>query len=271
MKVFHWIVPLIVLICCVGCTGSKTEYEGKWVDTYSDTTLEISRNKLVIEYGGWKDTYKFKVKKEYGITYLSNVNGDGSFDMMTELKVCEDGSLQAYMMLLDADTSPYRFVREEDKEKEQAVQDLSENLPKEIQSKELNYFCLSFDYDVSYGLNELWPSGDYHWTIEKMDDGNFDMCFQVYQDSYMAINYHETVTEEYVSALAILLEECGVIDNNGYCMKNNKSTKEYLLVANYESGEYVSISAQGEPAKECVFDLQTLLNYAAKMNLFYEE
>lgn len=271
MKIYYWLVPVLVLICCVGCSGAKTDYEGKWVDTYSDTTLEISGNKLVIGFGEWNDTYKFKVKKENGTICLSNVNGDGSFDRMTELTVLEDGSLLAYQMILDADVSPYRFVREVDKEKEMKIQDLSQDLPKEILSKELNYFCLSFDYFDAYGLSEVWPVGDYHWTVEKLDDGTFEMSFQVYQDSYMAINYHEPVTEEYVLGLAELLETSGVIENNGYHMENNKSVNEYSLVANYESGEYISIGAKGEPAENCIFDLSALLDYAKTLDLFYEE
>jgi hypothetical protein len=271
MKLIYWLVPVFVLLCCVGCSGAKTDYEGKWVDTYSDTTLEISGNKLVIGFGEWKDTYKFKVKKDDGSIRLSNVNGDGSFDMMSELTVLEDGSLLAYQMILDADVSPYRFVREDDKETEMKIQDLSQDLPKEIQSKELNYFCLSFDYDVGYGLEESWPYGDYHWTIEKMEDGTFDMCFQVYQDSYMAVNYHETVAEDYVLGLAEILEECGAIAHNGYHMENNKSVKAYSLVANYVSGEYISIGAKGAPAEECIFDLSALLEYAETLEIHYEE
>ena len=271
MKLIYWLGPILVLVCLAGCSGIKTDYEGKWVDTYSDITMEITGNKLVLEFGELRESYKFKVKKEGESISLSNVNGDGSFDLMTELNVCEDGSLLAYPMILDADVPPYRFVREEDKEKEMEIQDLSEDLPKEIQSKELSYFCLNFDHDGGYNLEESWPQGDYHWTIEKLEDGTFDMRFQVYQDSYMAVNYHETVAEDYVLGLAEILEECGAIAHNGYHMENNKSAKAYSLVANYVSGEYISIGAKGAPADECIFDLSALLEYAATLDLYHEK
>lgn len=271
MKIIYWLVPLLALVCCVGCSGFKTDYEGKWVDTYGNTRLEITGNRLVVKYGEWKDTYKFKVTKSYDMIYISNVKGDGSFGMMTELQVCEDGSLSAYEMILDADTSPYRFVREEDKEKELEMQDLSQDLPKEIRSKELKYFCLSFDNFGDYSLDQSWPQGDYHWVIEKMEDGSYDLRFQVYQDSYMAINYHEQVAEEYVLGLAALLEERGVIEHNGYHMKNNESTREYCLDALYESGENIHIQAEGAAAQSCIFDLPALLEYAATLDLYHEK
>lgn len=270
MKILYWMFPLLIIIFCVGCSGRKSDYEGEWVDVYGDTTLEITGRKLVVKYGEWKDIYRFKIKTEYGTTHLSNRKGDGSFGLMTELKVCEDGSLEAYQMILDAANVTYRFVRQEDKEKEMVIQDLSQDMPKEIQSKNLKYFCLSFEHDGMYELNDSWPQGDYHWTVEKMEDETYDMRFQVYQDSFMVINYHEPVAEEYVRGLATLLEECGVIEHNGYHMKNHKSNREYVLVAWYESEESVSIEAQGEPAENCVFDLAALLDYAATLDLNYE-
>lgn len=270
MKMLYWMLPLLVILFCVGCSGRKTDYEGKWVDVYGDTTLEITGNKLVVGYGEWKDAYRFKVRTEYDITYLSNQKGDGSFDLMTELKVCDDGSLEAYQMILDAKSLPYRFVREENKEKEMVIQDLSQDMPKKIRSKELKYFCLSFEHDGIYELDDSWPPGDYHWTVEKMKDGIYDMCFQVYQYSFVAINYHESVSEEYVLGLADCLEKCGAIEHNGYHMKNHKSNREYSLVALYESEESVSIEAQGEPAESCVFDLTALLDYAATQDLYHE-
>ena len=236
-----------------------------------DNLLAFTGNKLVLEFGELRESYKFKVKKEGGSISLSNTNGDGSFDLMTELNVCEDGSLLAYPMILDADVPPYRFVREEDKEKEMKIQDLSEDLPKEIQSKELSYFCLNFDHDGGYNLEESWPKGDYHWVIEKMEDGSYDLRFQVYQDSYMAINYHEQVSEEYVLGLAALLEKRGVIEHNGYHMKNNESTREYCLDVWYESGENIHIQAEGVAVQSCIFDLPALLEYAATLDLYYEK
>lgn len=85
MKLIYWLVPILVVLCLAGCSGIKMDYEGKWVNTYSDITMEITGNKLVLEFGELRESYKFKVKKEGGSISLSNTNGDGSFDLMTEL------------------------------------------------------------------------------------------------------------------------------------------------------------------------------------------
>ena len=262
----------ILTLTSVGCVSQIKDLQGKWADVNSSARLEIKGNKLIVSYGEWSDTYRYKIRTEYGTTYLSNVKEYGDFGTMTELELCEDGSLRAYSMILDGDSHQYRFVREEDLEAEYEVQDLSRELPKTVKSKEIESIGLYFDNEGgSYELEELWPSGRYTWEITKREDGDYDMLFMATQSSYMVVNFREVVSAEYVLGFAELLEETGVLENNGYIMKTNQSDPNYLLYGEYVTGEEVYIAAEGEPAKGCVFDLKTLMDYARMQDLFYEK
>ena len=270
-RIKHVTFLAILTLASVGCGNRAKDLQGRWADVNSSTRLEIKGNKLIVLYGEWEDVYKYKVRTEYGTTYLANVKNDGSFGMMTELEICEDGSLRAYEMILDADSHQYRFVREEALEEEYMVQDLSRDLPKKIESRDVEELILYFDNaGGSYGLDESWESGHYSWSLTRRDDGNYDMKFIVTQSSYMAINYREEVSSEYVQGFLKLLEETGVIENNGYYMKNNKSSPRYQIYGEYLTGEELYIAAEGDPAKECIFDLKSLLDYAALLDLRYE-
>lgn len=262
----------ILTLTSVGCVSQIKDLQGKWADVNSSARLEIKGNKIIISYGEWSDSYKYKIRTEYETTYLSNVKEDGAFGIMTELEVCEDGSLRAYDMILDGDSHQYRFVREENLEAEYEVQDLSRELPKTVKSKEIESIGLYFDNEGgSYELEELWPSGRYTWEITKREDGDYDMLFMATQSSYMVVNFREVVSAEYVLGFAELLEETGVLENNGYIMKTNQSDPNYLLYGEYVTGEEVYIAAEGEPAKDCVFDLKTLMDYARMQDLFNEK
>ena len=273
MRPIYWILPLALVLGLTGCVKGGSEFDGKWVDVDGYKTMEITGNKLEIFYGEWKDSYRYKVREEDGMIYLSNAKGDGSFDGMTELRFLEEeGVLQAWDMLLDAEAISYRFVREENLQKEQEIQDLSEDAPKVIESEKIDSFFLSFENTGEcYGLDASWEIGDYTWEIEKDDLGEFHMSFRVMGDSYVAVNYEETISEEYVRGLAKLLSDGSYAEHNGYYLKNPVGSSEYWMEVCYESGEKLQIRAEGEPAESCVFDMKALLDYAAMLDLRYEE
>ena len=90
-------------------------------------------------------------------------------------------------------------------------------------------------------------------------------------DSYVALNYSETVSGEYAEGLAKLLTDLGVVGYNGYYMTNSVSKPGYSLYATYSSGEKLSVRASGDAGDTCVFDLPALLDYAAQQDLFRDE
>ena len=259
---------MLVTLGCASGAGSPKELQGHWVDVNGRTTLDISGNQFTITCGGWSETCRFRVKTEGDMTYLVNPNKDlHDFGMMTEIRVRDDGSLEASEMLFDGDPHRYRFVREDMLAKELEIRDLSKDAPKTIQSKEIKEFSLVFNNNGgSYGLPLEWQSGYYSWEIERRD-GKYRMSFRIMGDSYVAMNFNEEVSEEYVAGLAELLEEQGIIEYNGYYKKINVHRRGYFLYVTYASKELLSIQAEGDAANTCVFDLVPLLEYAAKQPL----
>ena len=264
-------VLLALMLLCLGCAssaGKAGELEGHWVDVNSKTTLDISGNQFTVTYGSWSETFKFRVSTSDDMTYL--VNSDKNlhdFGMMTEIRVRDDGSLEASEIVFDTDPHRYRFVREDMLAKELEIQDLSKDAPKTIQSKEIQQFSLVFrNYGGSYGLSDEWQSGHYSWEIEQQG-GTYKMSFRIMGDSYVAMDFNQEVSEEYVAGLAQLLEDQGVIQYNGYHKKNNVYRPGYYLYVKYASKERLNIQAEGDAANSCVFDLVPLLEYAAKQPL----
>ena len=265
------IVLLALMLFCLGCASSAvkaSELEGHWVDVNSKTTLDVSGDQFTVTYGKWSETFKFRVRTSDDMTYL--VNSDRNlhdFGMMTEIRVRDDGSLEASEIVFDTDPHRYRFVREDMLAKELEIQDLSKDAPKTIQSKEIWQFSLVFrNYGGSYGLPDEWQSGHYSWEIEQQD-GTYKMSFRIMGDSYVAMDFNQEVSEEYVAGLAQLLEDQGVIRYNGYHKKNNVHRPGYYLYVKYASKERLNIQAEGDAANSCVFDLVPLLEYAAKQPL----
>ena len=243
------IVLLALMLLCLGCAssaGKAGELEGHWVDVNSKTTLDVSGDQFTVTYGKWSET---------------------DFGMMTEIRVRDDGSLEASEIVFDTDPHRYRFVREDMLAKELEIQDLSKDAPKTIESKEIRQFSLVVrNYGGSYGLPDEWQSGHYSWEIEQQD-GTYKMSFRIMGDSYVAMDFNQEVSEEYVAGLAQLLEDQGVIQYNGYHKKNNVHRPGYYLYVKYASKERLNIQAEGDAANSCVFDLVPLLEYAAKQPL----
>ena len=265
------VVLLALMLLCLGCAssaGKAGELEGHWVDVNSKTTLDVSGDQFTVTYGKWSETFKFRVRTSDDMTYL--VNSDKNlhdFGMMTEIRVRDDGSLEASEIVFDTDPHRYRFVREDMLAKELEIQDLSKDAPKTIESKEIRQFSLVFrNYGGSYGLPDEWQSGHYSWEIEQQD-GTYKMSFRIMGDSYVAMDFNQEVSEEYVAGLAQLLEDQGVIQYNGYHKKNNVHRPGYYLYVKYASKERLNIQAEGDAANSCVFDLVPLLEYAAKQPL----
>ncbi len=254
-----------------GC-GRKSPYEGRWVDVNGSTTLEFRRNTVTVRFGSRSEKYRFKVTEtSYGTTILS-ADPEGSFGGMSELEAREDGSLCAAEMVLDAEGHSYRFVRPEALAAEKEIRDLSEDAPKEIASTELESFSFVFrNRHGSYGLDERWPSGSYSWELERQEDGGYRMDFRVMGDSYIALDFSDTVSGDYAEGLARLLSDLGVPAFNGYYRTNSVSKPGYSLWVTYASGERLSVRASGDAGDECVFDLPALLEYAARQELFPEK
>ncbi len=246
--------------------------QGHWVDVNGDHTLDIDGKKLTLSYGQWSDTYRFKVERRGSFEYLVGKDPDG-FGIMSELEVCADGTLEAYEMVMDGPSYTFKFMREEDVAAALAVQDLSDpDAPKEIASGEIEEFSLSFDLShLRYDLGDQWPAGFYSWQIEKLDDETFQMSFSVSGDSYMITQFRETVDREYVAGLAALIQEQGIPAWNGYYQTNAVDKPGYYLYVQYASGEYLTVSADGDPGDTCVFALAPLLDYAAKQDIRFDE
>ena len=262
-----------LLLFSTGCSlfsskdAALKDIQGHWVDVNGNTTLDLKGDKLTISFGSYDKTVRIKVESEYGTKVIRPAKEGEHFDLISDITIQEDGLLTAYEEVLDAEGHSYRFVREEALEKEKEIIDLSKDMPKTIESDEISSFSLSFrNYHGSYGLDDHWESGYYSWEIEK-DGDSYEMSFQVSGDSYIVMDFKETVDEVFVKGLAALIRELKIPEYNGYHKKNNVSRPGYSLYVTYGSGEELTIRAEGEAADTCVFDLNALLSYADKQPL----
>ena len=251
-----------------GTDGRETEdlsmvlesLQGEWFDINSKTILSFRGDEMTVRFGSWSETYKI-VLEDTG--YALRIRGaDGDLGEMSDIAVNEDGSLSAYERVLDGPSRDYRFVREDAVAGEKELTDLSTDMPKTIESREIREFILDFANTGTYGLDSGWAEGRYYWKIEKNDDGTYYMEFEILGDSYVIMDFAEIVDEEYVKGLADLIAEKNVAENNGYHWKNNVQAEAIYLYVKYESKEKIVIHAEGDAAKTCPFDLPALLEYA---------
>lgn len=240
---------------------------GLWFDVSSPAEIEVKENELSLTIAGITESEAYRMKSEDGKTYLTSEEEGGNFGLITKIEVREDGSLRTYQNAFDVERYEYRFVRKEALEKEREIQDLSEDLAKVIESTKLNRFELQFYNSGSYGISEDWPQGNYEWVIEQEANGGFIMSFNIMGSSTIVMRYREKVDAEFVDGLAALIQEQKLPLLNGYHKKNNANTPGYSLLAMYESGETLIIGAEGDAAASCAFDIQPLLDYAAKLDL----
>jgi len=248
--------------------GSLSAYQGEWFDVNGDTVLEITDDTLTIRSGEYSEQYACKLS-DTPVSYIVPAEENGYFGILSDIEICEDGSLSAYQMVMDAEGHTYKFVRKEELEKEREIVDESFDAPKEIVSDDIELFLLSFRKTTpnSYELSEDWPVGHYSWEIEKQSDGSYRMDFRISGDSYMILTFTDTVTEDYVKGLSQLIKEEKIPEWNGYYKKNNVKRPGWSLFVNYASDESLSVSADGDAAETCVFDLAPLLDYAALQDL----
>jgi hypothetical protein len=264
------LLAAVVLMCAAGCgqggqdmNGSLEQWQGTWYDVNGTTVLELKGDQLTISGAYDSETYKVALKEEGDTRTIINCDADG-FMEMSALTVKSDGSLMAEEMILDAEGHHYHFVREEQLEAEREVVDVSADMPKTIESGEIEEFTLYFStkHGRLYGLDGKWADASYSWTIEKQGDGTYEMNFTQGYDSYMGLTYNDRVSEEYVRGLADMISEMGLPALNGYELRNNVSLPGYGLYVTYASGEELRILASGNGADTCVFDIKAFMDYA---------
>lgn len=251
-----------------GCSCQGRNLEGHWVDVNGPTTLDFSGNTMIMRAGDWSQAYRIRVEDIEGITYIRNADPEEPyFYSMRDIKIGEDGALNAREMVMDAQGHYYRFVREEHLAKELEIQDLSKDLPKEIHAAEIESFSLVFaNQHGSYGLSSQWPSGDYQWKIARKGN-TYKMDFRITGPSYIVLDFTDEVSAEYVAGLAKLIQQQNLPRLNGYYHKNNVDRPGYYLYVSYASNEMLRIKAEGTPSDTCVFAIAPLLDYAAKQKL----
>lgn len=264
------LMAAMILLPMVGCglkggqdmNNELEMWQGQWFDTNGNTVLEIKGDKLTMKKGTYSETYTIYLKTEGSTQSLANKNGE-SFDFITPLTIRSDGTLMAYEMILDASGHTYHFVREEQLQAEREVVDVSRDMPKTIESTDIREFSLNFSTTNGrdYGLDDKWKGASYGWTIDKQDDGTYQMHFSQGYDSYMGIRFDGEVSAEFVKGLADKINELGLPGLNGYSVKNSVSLPGYGLYVTYESDERLMISASGNGADTCVFDLKALMDY----------
>ena len=265
---------LVLPVLFSGCSwfGGKDRnlkaLEGHWVDVNGDTTLDFKGNRMTVRWGNFEESYKVRVSKT-GLRYVENTSKDSydqGFGMISKLEIMEDGRvLSAYEQVLDGEGHTYRFVREEDLEKETAVTDNSRDLPKKIESDEITDFSFSFSLlDTHYDVpaDQPWESGAYFYEIEQLEDGSYQMKFSAAGSSYLIYNYSGTVSADYVQGLAKLLQDQKVPSYNGWSKTNNESFHEWSLNVDYASGEKLRLAASGRPSLEIPFSVYAFLQYA---------
>ena len=245
--------------------GGEKELQGQWVDVNGDTVLEIKGSRLKISNGSWSESYPFALETNGYYTELRGKGQAGDFGMLSAIQVLNDGSLSAYEMILDGDSHHYRFVREEEKAAMLEIRDVSRDLPREIGSREIQTFSLSFkNYGGSYGL-EGWPSGLYFWELDPAEDGGWDLSLRAMGDSYIALDVSARVDEAFMQGLDRRIRDLGIPEHNGYRRENQADRPGWSLRVKYASGEKLELSAGGDAAKDCVFDLPGLMEYVRSL------
>ena len=244
--------------------------EGRGYDVNGDTTLDFKGNRMTISYGERrKEGFRVRVT-DTPVKYIENATlgrkNDKTFGMISAIEISEDGKvLTACEQILDADGHYYRFVREEDLEKEKAYEDLSKDLPKTIESDAIKSFSLSFSLeDTRFDVpkDTEWYSGVYSIDVKKNDDGTYWINFGASGDSYIIYRYEGEVSEEYVRGLAALIQEQKIPEHNCMYIRNNERFDSWSLDVKYESDEKLRLTASGRPALECPFSMYAFLKYA---------
>ena len=152
-------------------------------------------------------------------------------------------------------------MREDQLEALLEIKDYSTNMPREIESHEIALFRLSFRNDgSSYGLAN-WPSGYYSWEVEQAEEGEWHLFLRAMGSSYIALDVTREVGNSWMLGLDTCIRELGILQYNGYRRTNEVDRTGWSLWVEYTSGEKLSLSAGGNAADTCVFDLAGLMEY----------
>ena len=261
-----------LLAGCLGAggtvTGTLATLQGHWVDVNGETTLDFKGNRMTVTSPWEKETYRVKISGE-GAEYIENdaskENYDTGFHGMSTITIASDGSLSAREMVLDAEGHHYRFVRQEDLDKELEIQIMDRDLPKIIESDEIVSFCLNFsNEDTFYDIptDGSWYDGRYVFTVERTDEGEYEMSLHGSGSSYMIVSYDSPVSEKYVKGLADLVKEQKLAKYNGWWRTNREQFHDWSVNIEYASGEKILMEASGRAALECPFSIYSFLKYA---------
>lgn len=270
MKKKSWLLlGFLILLGLTACTDTDQlqDYQGKWFDVNGETVLDLSGSKLTVTWRQWSDTYTVHLEQNGDLRYIAN-DKDYDFGVMSRLQIRDDGSLEAYEQILDGEGHDYKFVREEQLAAEKEILDKSKDLPKTIDSREIEDFSLSLKIDgISYGIDEDWPQGSFSWTLEKLEDGTYDMMVDIMGPSYIALRCQKKVDAAFAQGLADLIRELELPALNGYYKTNNVRSHSYYLYVKYASGEKLEIGASGDAADTCPFDVNALMAYVKDLAL----
>ena len=242
--------------------------QGHWVDVNGDTMLDFNGNKMTVTSPWNKETYKVKISG-VDVKYIENDDPKNSYETgfgaMSSVSIRSDGSLSAVEMVLDAEGHQFRFVREEDLDKELEIQVKDRDLPKTIESDEIISFNLVFsNEDTVYDIpaDEPWYGGYYSFAVEQTDEGVYEMSLHGSGSSYIILDYEGTVSEEYVKGLAELVKEQKLAEYNGWWRTNTEDFHGWSVNIEYASGEKILMEASGRAALECPFSIYAFLKYA---------
>lgn len=264
---------LLISALFAGCGGKLDprleKIQGHWVDLNSSVTLDISGATMRYTSGEWREKYPFVLSVTDGQTTLVPPKGK-NFGPMSDITVEDDGSLTCYQQVLDAEGHRYRFLREEEKAELVKIQDLSEDLPKQIESTDIQDFSLNFykDYDGKYELDEFWPDGRYSMTVDKRD-GFWKLDLDISGESFIVLQLSQEMDQEWMEGLAAILNQESIAGFNGYHQRNEVDRHDWSLWVKYASGEKLSMSAEGDAAETCVFDLAALMDYVKQLGITF--
>ena len=267
------VIALPLLLAGCGASAADMipqELQGHWVDVNGSTMLDIDGKKMTVTSGSMTEKYKVRLSGEEVKSIVNARPENGyyeGFGVMGPITVRQDGSLVAYEQVTDITGHEYRFVREEQLEKELEIKVNDRDLPKSVSSDEITQFLLNFSTEDTYydiPTDGTWESGRYVFEVERNDDGTYEMSLHASGPSYIIINYGETVPEDYVKQLAQLVKDQKLAEYNGWQRTNSEQFEGWSVYIEYASGEKIMMDASGRAALECPFSICSFLEYAGQ-------